>query len=151
MAKKIFELPKTETFEIFIGIDTGVNTGIAVWDAYSKKFLRLETVKIHRAMEIVRHYHETNGNIHVKVEDARKRKFFGGYSAKDMASRLQGAGSVKRDASVWEDYLKDLGCSFEMRIPKDTKISEAMFLKLTGWSKRISHHARDAAMMVYNS
>lgn len=150
MAKK-FELPKIEKFDIYIGIDTGVSTGIAVWDAESKKFIHLETVKIHRAMEIVRHYHTINGNIHVKVEDARKRKFFGGYIAKDMAARQQGAGSVKRDASVWEDYLKDLGCSFEMRIPKDTKISEQMFHKLTGWTKRISNHARDAAMMVFNS
>lgn len=150
MANK-FELPKIEKFEIFIGIDTGVSTGIAVWSATEKKLLKVETTKIHKAMEIVRHYHEINGNIHVKVEDARKRKFFGGYTAKDMAARKQGAGSVKRDASVWEDYLKDLGCSFEMRIPRDTKISEQMFHKLTGWTKRISNHARDAAMMVFNS
>lgn len=151
MAKKTFELPTVQKYDIYIGIDTGVNTGIAVWSATEKKLLRVETIKIHKAMAIVRHYHETNGNIHVKVEDARKRKYFGGYTAKDMASRQQGAGSVKRDASVWEDYLKDLGCSFEMRTPRDTKVTEPMFAKLTGWVKKTSNHARDAAMMVYNS
>ena len=39
---------------IYIGIDTGVNTGVAVWDNRQRTFLQIETMMIHRAMEIVR-------------------------------------------------------------------------------------------------
>lgn len=65
--------------------------------------------------------------------------------------RLQGVGSVKRDASIWEDYLKDLGVSFEMVAPKRnvTKLKQETFKRYTGWDKRTNEHGRDAAMLVF--
>lgn len=36
-----------------IGIDTGVDTGIAVWDRKTRKLTSVKTTSIHRAMETV--------------------------------------------------------------------------------------------------
>lgn len=40
--------------KVYIGIDTGTHTGVAIWG--SGQFLLLETMAIHKAMEIVNEY-----------------------------------------------------------------------------------------------
>lgn len=140
-----------------IGIDTGTHTGIAVWDSRAKSFLSIDTVAIHKAMAIVAEYKEKAAQegerLFVRVEDARQRTWFGTERMpRDMErKRLQGVGSVKRDATIWRDYLADLGVVFEMVAPKDntTKVTPDYFKKLTKWSKRTSEHGRDAAMLVF--
>lgn len=49
----------------------------------------------------------------MRVEDARQRKWFGARSS----SKLQGAGSVKRDSAIWDDYLKSTGVMYRMVSP----------------------------------
>ncbi len=65
--------------------------------------------------------------------------------------KQQGAGSVKRDCKIWEDFLTDLDIPFEMVAPRKgmTKYSAAAFKKLTGYEGKTSEHARDAAMLVF--
>lgn len=131
---------------LHIGIDTGVNTGFAVWDQQGRSFLEISTLKIHQAFERVKFLNDSRGVI-VYVEDARQRKFFG----RTGRERLQGAGSVKRDAVAWEDFLKDYGIDFRMVAPKDnvTRVDEQYFRTLTKWSGRTSVHERAAAMLVF--
>lgn len=108
----------------------------------------MATVKIHVAMAAVKTWHETNATeVMVRVEDARKRKWFGDAGR----SQLQGAGSIKRDAKIWEDFLTDLGVEFEMVAPKNnrTKLNAEMFKRMTGYMGASSEHARDAAMLVF--
>lgn len=133
-----------------IGIDCGVNTGICIWDRFGKVIRQLSTVKIHEAMEAVK-YWNTNypGMVLVRVEDARKRKWFGSAGRE----KLQGAGSIKRDSKIWEDYLEWLKVDFEMVAPanNNTKLSETAFQSITKYKGRTSEHARDAAMLVFGS
>ena len=142
----------------YIGIDTGTKTGLAVWDSRRRCFERIETVKIHKAMEIVRGYvdvsHDPDGDkVAVGVEDARKRKWFGTerMSREEERKKLQGVGSVKRDASIWEDFLSDLQVDFEMVEPKRnvTKLPKDTFRALTGFKGVTNEHNRDAAMLVF--
>lgn len=135
-----------------IGIDTGVNTGFAVWDTTSKAFLEIDTLKIHEALLRVKELSDSN-DIEVYFEDARLRKWIPqdpSYSR--MKGRLQGAGSVKRDCSIWEDFLKDLGVTYHAVAPKNntTKMNASLFSAITNWKNRTSEHARDAAMLVFN-
>lgn len=135
-------------YNFYIGIDCGTMTGFAVWYKFEKKLVQVKTVKIHAAMQEVLGYNRgTNGRIFVRVEDARKRTWFGNSGRE----QLQGAGSIKRDAVIWEDFLIDCKIPFEMVAPKHnrTKIEAEYFKKLTGWSARTSVHGRDAAMLVY--
>ena len=131
-----------------IGIDTGTHTGVAVWSSTAGQFLAVETLPIHRAMRSVLEWREkTGGDLRVYFEDARLRKWFGRASVE----KLQGAGSVKRDCTIWEDFLRDEGIDFRAVPPKNnvTKVSAAWFAKVTGWTGRCSEHARDAAMLVF--
>lgn len=132
---------------VYIGIDTGVNTGFAVWDKDRRELVELSTLKIHRAMERVKELSDSH-DIKVYFEDARQRQWFG----RSGVEKLQGAGSVKRDCSIWEDYLTDLGVEFYAIAPKNnsTKMNASFFSKITGYQGRTSEHSRDAAMLVFN-
>lgn len=128
-----------------IGIDAGTNTGFAIWDITNKTFIQIKTMKIHAALELVRQYKDHD--IHVFVEDARKATF----GRKKEAYKAQGAGSVKRDAAIWEGFLTDYKIPFTMKRPNKrlTKIDESTFSNLTKYNGRTSNHARDAAMLVF--
>lgn len=140
---------------IYVGIDTGVHTGYAVYDSRIQQLTAVGTDKIHNVMQLVSGLKDVAGekgdNILVRVEDARKRTWYGFHTAKQDRARLQGAGSVKRDAQIWEDFLTDLCVDFEMVAPKNnaTKLTAESFRKLTGWTGKTNEHGRDAAMLVF--
>lgn len=137
---------------ILVGIDTGVNTGICVYSRTEKKILSLDTVKIHQALTLVKLTHELNaGRLFVRVEDARLRKWVPRQKNESAErGRREGAGSVKRDASVWEDFLTDMEIPFEMVAPKNnaTKMKPDFFKKITKWEGKTTSHSRDAAALV---
>lgn len=137
-----------------IGIDTGVNTGVATWNVTTRQFELIKTTAIHNALLYVKQMYETHGgSIFVRVEDPRLRKWFqSNYKSRDEERKmLQGIGSVKRDAKIWEDFLADIGIPYEMTHPKDskTKLNSLSFSRLTKYEKRTSEHSRDAAMLVF--
>ncbi len=135
-------------YKYFIGIDTGTTTGYAIWDSQEKRFLDVTSMKIHTAMDNIRMLEKDILAVtFIRVEDARKRRWFGNSGRE----QLQGAGSVKRDAVIWEDFLKSIGANYEMVAPKNnrTKLDAAAFKKMTGWQHITNEHARDAAMLVY--
>lgn len=137
--------------DILIGIDTGTHTGVAVWDSRARKFLKLLTVPIHKAWAFVIDQHARYGDrLFVIFEDARQRSWYGSDSGR-VAAKLQGAGSVKRDAAIWEDFLTDYGIAFRAVPPVRgaTKLDGDYFARLTGWTEKTSNHARDAAMLVF--
>lgn len=130
---------------LYVGIDTGTNTGVAIWDRNDKKLILVDTMQIDQALEHISALSNQH-QIFVRFEDARLRKWVTGGREK-----LQGVGSVKRDCTIWENFLKRKNIPFEAVAPKNniTKMTDAYFKKVTGWSKRTSEHARDATMLVY--
>lgn len=135
---------------VYIGIDTGKNTGVAIWMSGRNNgfFSSIETMPIHRAMKIVRDLKDSyKEEVFVIFEDARQRKYFGNSSYEVW----QGAGSIKRDAVIWEDFLTDEGIEFRAVPPTKgaTKMTAEAFRDLTGWGKRTTEHSRDAAMLVF--
>jgi hypothetical protein len=143
-------LPKND-YDYAIGIDVGKHTGIALWNCKKQQFTYLKTMLIHQAifavLDFFRKCERNNEKLIVRVEDARLRKWFGNSSVE----KLQGAGSVKRDSTIWEDFLSDNHIPYYMVAPKDhaTKMSAESFKQLTHISKRVSEHVRDAATLVF--
>lgn len=139
---------KLKKYRYWIGIDAGANTGFALWDSQDKCLKLVESMKIHEAMQLIANLSKDElENTFIRIEDARKREWFGNAGKE----KLQGAGSVKRDCTIWEDYLTDLGADFLMVPPKNnrTKMNADAFKKLTKWDARTNEHARDAAMLVF--
>ena len=133
-------------YRYYIGIDPGTNTGFALWDAKEKRFLTVESMKIHQAMQQISNLsNDELAMTMIRVEDARKR------SGKMDKNILQGVGAVKAHCAIWEDFLTDLGANFEMCSPRKglTKMEAEKFKLITGWKERSNNHARDAAMLVF--
>lgn len=130
---------------ILIGIDPGVNTGIAA--VKDGKLFGAETVTACRAEQAILVFRqEFAGKIVVYFEDARLRTWFGSKGRE----ALQGAGSIKRDCQRWEEWLIHHGISFCKVAPKNnkTKLTAEQFKRITGWEGRTNEHSRDAAMLV---
>jgi hypothetical protein len=132
---------------VAIGIDPGTTTGLAIkYFFQGQPYMELHSGSITAMMNKVADICESNGNVILFIEDARKRNWFGA-RAKE---KLQGAGSIKRDCAIWEDWAKEMELPYHMIAPKDvaTKQSSESFALLTG-IKRSNQHQRDAAMIVW--
>src|SRR5574337_185135 len=131
------------SMKLLVGIDPGVNTGVAVWDRGAKAFSSLTTESIVSAMGRVLALHKAGGG-ELWFEDARLRTWYGTKGRE----ALQGAGSIKRDCSVWEEYCCLHGIKYRAIRPAKgaTKWDAETFRRVTGWDGRTSEHARDAAI-----
>lgn len=150
MAQHKFTPFNRSRYRYWVGIDTGVETGYAEWDRQENKLICAWTVAIHTAMELIREL--PADKLFVRVEDARLRKWIPAQATESgERGRREGAGSVKRDARIWEDFLTDLGIDFELVAPKAnrTKMRADPFRKLTRYKPVTTSHGRDAAMLVF--
>ena len=132
---------------IVIGIDPGTRTGVAVWATAEKTLLRVDSMRIDEAMALVLTAHESEQLHHVVYEDARLRKWLG---AKGIEA-LQGAGSIKRDCTIWAGFLGAHNIPSRAVAPQAgaTKWDAKHFERVTGWTGRTNEHGRDAACLVY--
>lgn len=138
-----------------VGIDSGVHTGYAIWDREERKFLCIQTMSITQAIFRINDFWSMQitrrEGLFLRIEDARLRKHIPWKATeKGERGRREGAGSVKRDAKIWEDFCIEKGIPYEMVAPKDnvTKLSITEFGALTKYLGKTSEHARDAAMLV---
>lgn len=133
-----------------IGIDPGVDTGVAVLSLNLGVIEDIFSMKIHVAMDYV---DSCIDNSLIVVEDARLwNGYRRGITSSEMRSRQMGAGSVKRDCTIWEEFLADNEAFYQLLPPsaKGRKISHAEFKMFTGWSGGTTNqHKRDAAMLIH--
>lgn len=139
---------------ICIGIDPGVNFGVAVWSAAAKQFSKIETYDFFEGLTFVINYASRYSGtaVLIRFEDARLRKWFSdGKGGSEAKGKAMGAGAVKVLCSIIETELKKAGIEYEAVAPKNnrTKLSAEQFKKITGWQGRTNEHSRDAAMLVF--
>ena len=131
---------------IKIGIDTGVNTGIAV--SVDGKLTVVASMTITKAFALVAQYPADQTKLY--IEDARKWRGWKG-KTKQTEARLQGAGAVKLDAQIWEDWCKENGYIAVFIAPyhNNTKLDQKDFERITKWAGRTNNHSRVAAMLIF--
>ena len=138
---------------IYIGIDPGVNTGLAAWDTEKHMFRMVSTCSILQAMFCVRLVRDQfEQPVHVIFEDARQRKYLPRErNMSEYRGKLMGAGSIKRDCEIWEEFCRENGFEYTAIPPRKgaTKWDAETFARVTGWEGRTSNHARDAALLVF--
>ena len=137
-----------------IGIDCGVTTGFSVYECPATKLHICESVKIHNALDRVKSWWNWHGDtgLLVRIEDARLRTWIPKMPDESRErGRREGAGSVKRDAVIWEDFLTEFAIPFQLVAPKDnkTKLTDDAFRRMTGFQGRTNEHARDSALLVW--
>lgn len=146
-AKKEYIHKRTEPIKAKIGIDTGTTTGVAVWADNALQVV--DSMTITKAMVfITKHYPVDSTKLY--IEDARLWIGFSGKTEQTEARR-KGAGSVQRDAKIWQDWCEENGYDFIMIKPmgKGLKKDADTFKKMTGWQGVTNEHSRDAGMIVY--
>lgn len=133
--------------KIIAGIDPGVKTGLVIWVCHEKNLSVVDTVRLPEAMNMLLHLWREDMLHEIWFEDARQRKWFGNAGRE----KLQGAGSIKRDCAIWQEFCEYYEIPFQAIKPAkgQTKWSAEYFQRLTGWTKRTSQHARDAAALVF--
>ena len=134
------------TANIIIGIDPGVNTGMAVKDLRTGQYTSVCSCMIHEAMLSVLDAKE-HIELFIIIEDARQRTWFGNTGKE----RAQGVGSIKRDCKIWEDFLTDNNIPFKMVKPSSgtTKWSLKTWQVSTGYKGKTNAHGRDAAILIH--
>ena len=137
---------------LVVGIDPGVHTGLAVWDTSSRQLLEIRCTGIVSAMDYLDDLAYNRGIGLVVFEDARQRTWIPRErDIRQVKGRAMGAGSVKRDCSIWEEWCSARGIQFIASRPKTgmTKLTDAYFRGITGYDRRTNEHGRDAAMLVF--
>jgi hypothetical protein len=131
-------------YDFIIGIDPGVHTGIAVIDK-SNKYIFITSMQILQSIDYVKLL-QTRGEVVLIIEDARQRKWFGS----NANAKQQGAGSIKRDATIWEELCNatNIDALFCAPAKGRTKIDKKLFHKITNWNKQTNEHGRDASMLI---
>lgn len=137
---------------ICVGVDPGQHTGIAVWDTSTRQFIEIRTTGIVSAMDYLTELHREKKIMLLVFEDARQRTWIPRErDIRQVKGRAMGAGSVKRDCSIWEEWCSARGIQFIASRPKTgmTKLTDAYFRGITGYDRRTNEHGRDAAMLVF--
>lgn len=139
------QMINAKKYRYIIGIDPGVTTGYAMKDtvkgAYEEVISNSVLVIMDEVLAMSKFY-----DVFVRIEDARLRKWFG----KSSREVLQGAGSIKRDCQIWEEFLTKNNIPHEFVAPKDnrTKLDADKFKQFTGWKGKTNEHSRDAGSLL---
>lgn len=153
--------------KLFLGIDTGTNTGFSVWNG--KNFVELITIDFWKCIEKIEYYYnickEKDINLVIVVEDVTQNNPV--FKIEDMYRKTKGlhvnklkacckkgvnVGKVQRETSLLIEYIENKNIKLIKKRPTKyslTKIDSKAFEKFTGYNKRTSEHARDAAMLVF--
>lgn len=136
---------------IVVGIDPGVNTGFAIYSQEQKQLLKVESMAIHLAILEIRELHQLYGEkLFVRIEDPNT--YIPYKNVQQSSSRLQGAGSIKRDCKIWVDLLDHQKIRYELVSLRSSlkKLTSETFKNYTKWKQKTNEHGRDAAMLAFD-
>lgn len=152
--------PSVQACRYSIGLDPGVNCGIAVYDRQARKFALVSSTDFWGAFDIVRAYQLTETRIVVEV--AHHAPTFRhlkaqGQNANTLSKIARNVGQVTREAQLLAEGLRRLGYQVIEKAPLGKKkgadgnysaeADRREFEQLTGWTARTNQHARDAARL----
>ncbi len=143
---------------LLIGIDPGEHTGVAQFDHLdAQPELLLQTLDFWATVRLLEQLALTEKHrAHVYIEDPNEHRFL--YANKDSKTGevrtkvAQNVGANKREAALLISKCAALGLQLTTIKPGDvlTKLKAEDFARFTGYTKRCSEHARDAALLIIN-
>jgi hypothetical protein len=131
---------------LVVGIDPGTHTGFAIWSETERRLTDVCSLNCIQAMVRCEIMHRAGSLKRIVMEDARLS------SRRDPnRNRAQGAGSVKRDCSLWNEWcdLHQVPLLSIRAVAGMTKWDADTFKRITGWQGRTNSHGRDAAVLVF--
>jgi hypothetical protein len=139
---------------IYIGIDPGIHTGVAVWDSKQRIIREIKTMNFWDTIALINNYRIHTPTVVIEDPSGNKPVFVKDLVGqhKALTKKAQNVGSNKREATLLIEYCEREGFRVLPVVPvkkRGAKVSADHFKKLTGYVKSTSQHARDAALLVY--
>lgn len=132
-----------------IGIDPGVNTGMAVYE--DGELVLLNTVEPHEIPWLL--YQAQKNPLFVAFEDSRLQShvWLPSQSKGVAANIARKVGMVDAWCYLIERVCEDYNIAYMRVSPKakGIKVDAELFKKVTRWDKRSNQHERDAAMVAW--
>lgn len=157
--KKGAPLPNTY---LVVGIDPGTSTGWAEYSPITGELESVDTIDFHAVMERARGMER--GTVLFIVEDPsqnpffveryilpqyRRRRSLPMEEVKRLCKIAGNTGGNGKEALMLIEGLKGMGHRVRAVRPTSQKWTSHMFMNITGWDKRCSQHARDAAKLCF--
>lgn len=143
---------------LLVGIDPGEHTGVAQFDHLAAQpEMLLQTLDFWATVRLLETLAITEKHrAHIYIEDPNEHRSL--YANKDSKTGevrtkvAQNVGANKREAALLIKKCEALGLQLTTIKPGDvlTKQSAEAFARLTGYTKRCSEHARDAALLIWS-
>lgn len=138
--------------KVYIGVDPGVNTGLAV--VAGREFVLLETTTFWGAYQTICESYPPFMVARVDVEIAKTSHTWHLKNDPDMtiekaAAIGQKVGSARRDGQLMVAGLQLAGYKVIAQAPLGVGKDERMFRRITGLRGKLNEHVRDAAVMAY--
>jgi len=141
---------------IYIGLDPGVNTGMAIWDPHKKIITYAKTLSFWDVIQKLMILKDEEPELHVVIENPAGNKpvfrtKFAGQTGNDrvMDKITQNIGSNKRDGQLLAEFCANANIPLTLVTPSKKKYTKETFEKLTRYTTLTSQHSRDAAMLVW--
>ena len=142
--------------EYFIGVDAGVNTGLAIWVPAIKE-LSLHTTDFWGLWDIIESYEPVLYPFMTKVRIETPGRFM---YARNKAQKLKREAELKmatnyggniREAELIAARFSEKGFTVDRPRPtkNHTKHNAKLFTQITGYPGQTNEHVRDAGMLVY--
>jgi len=157
---------KARDYDILIGVDPGLITGVCVWSPEREKILDMQSMSHIKFMEWIVTGNDVynmvvaieNPNLNQPVFMTKEEKDLikgcGDFPAKDIALRIllrraQNIGMNKQIAKTLMEFMESKGIDFVPIRPFRKKTDAEQFRNLTKWEGRTNQHNRDAAILVF--
>ena len=134
----------------YVGIDTGKNTGLAVWDSEKKRFDLIKPCDFHDCIYAIVGNYPPRYTV-IRVELSQTKAVWHKGKRTDMKKNntiAVNVGMVRRESELMLEMLTMAGYKV-IPVKPSGKIDANVFEKITGYKGRTNQHTRDAAMMVY--
>ena len=133
-----------------VGIDAGVETGIAVYDARRNKITQTHSTDFFGVFKFIREFGKEEINIVVEVPPAfiYQRNASQKGAVRDKHAIL--IGGNRREAQLLARGIKILGYRVREVLPvRAKKWTAEQFKRYLGFDERTNQHVRDAARLAY--
>ncbi len=140
---------------LWIGLDPGKSTGVAIWDAHRERFARLGSKPFWDAVAVLDALAQFDPTpvVGVVVEDSRGLPLYQRHrhlprEARDRAARSVGQIDVQIDLLVQRCEALQLPVVLVEPSRREKPDAET-FRRLTGYEGRTNPHSRDAGLLVF--
>jgi hypothetical protein len=147
--------PTNKRPNLVIGIDPGIDTGVAIYDRSHKRLVYAQTLCFWTAHDLIHSYDPADVELFIEDPGLIKRNIYRGtrtdtVNEANLREKIAGnIGSNRREATLLIERFSGLAYTVHREKPTSAKWTPEQFELYTRHGKRVSEHVRDAARLCW--